>query len=227
MLKILQARLQQFVNRELTEAQAVFRKGRGIRDQIANIHWIIEKASTSRNHILLLYWLCQSLWLCESLWMMIAAMKLKAAPWKKRKKVKVKSFSLSDSRWLRELSPTRLLHPWDFPGKNSGMSCHFLLQGIFLTQGLNQGLLHSRKTLYLGKKVMTNLDSILKSRDITLLTKVHIVKAMIFLVVLYGYESWTIKIAECWWTDAFDLLCWRRLLRVSWTAMRSKHVILK
>ena len=74
---------------------------------------------------------------------------------------------------------------------------------------------------------MTNLDSILKSRDIMLPTKVHLVKAMAFPVVMYGCESWTIKKAECWRIDAFELWCWRRLLRVPWTARRSNHSILK
>ena len=74
---------------------------------------------------------------------------------------------------------------------------------------------------------MTNLDSALKSRDITLLTKVCIVKAMVFPVVMYGCESWTIKKTECQRTDAFELWCWRRLLRVPWTAKRSKQSILK
>ena len=74
---------------------------------------------------------------------------------------------------------------------------------------------------------MINLDSILKSRDITLPTKIHLVKAMVFLVVMYGCESWTIKKAERQRTDAFELWCWRRLLRVSWTAMRSNLSILK
>ena len=74
---------------------------------------------------------------------------------------------------------------------------------------------------------MTNLDSILKSRDITLSTKVHLVKAMVFPVVMYGYESWTIKKVECRRTDAFELWCWRRLLRVPWTARRSNQSILK
>ena len=74
---------------------------------------------------------------------------------------------------------------------------------------------------------MTNLDSILKRRDITLPTKVHLVKAMIFLVVIYGCESWTIKKAECQRIDAFELWCWRRLLRVPWTARRSNQSILK
>ena len=84
-----------------------------------------------------------------------------------------------------------------------------------------------KRCLLLGRKAMTNLDSILKSRDITLLTKVHLVKAMVFPVVMYGCESWTIKKAEHWRTDAFDLWCWRRLLRVPWTARRSNQYILK
>ena len=73
---------------------------------------------------------------------------------------------------------------------------------------------------------MTNLDSILKSRDITLPTKVHLVKAIVFPVVMYGNESWTIKKAECRRIDAFELCCWKRLLRVPWIARRSKHLIL-
>ena len=83
------------------------------------------------------------------------------------------------------------------------------------------------RRLLLGRKVMTNLDSILKSRDITLPTKVHLVKAMILLVVMYGWESWTIKKAERQRIDAFELWCWRRLLRVPWTARRSNQSILK
>ena len=84
-----------------------------------------------------------------------------------------------------------------------------------------------KRHLLLGRKVMTNLDSILKSRDITLSTKVHLVKAMAFPVVMYVCESWTIKKAECQRIDAFELWCWRRLLRVSWTARRSNQSILK
>ena len=79
----------------------------------------------------------------------------------------------------------------------------------------------------LGRKVMTNLDSIWKSRDITLPTKVRLVKAMVFPVVMYGYESWTVKKAECRRIDAFEVWCWRRLLRVPWTARRSNQSILK
>ena len=81
--------------------------------------------------------------------------------------------------------------------------------------------------LLLGRKVMTNLDSILKSRDITLSTKIHLVKAMVFPVVMYGCESWTVKKAEHRRTDAFELWCWRRPLRVPWTARRSNQSILK
>ena len=84
-----------------------------------------------------------------------------------------------------------------------------------------------RRCLLLGIKVMTNLDSILKSRDITLLTKVCLVKAMVFPVVMYGCESWTVKKAERQRIDAFELWCWRRLLKVSWTAMRSNLSFLK
>ena len=84
-----------------------------------------------------------------------------------------------------------------------------------------------KRCLLLGRKVMTNLDSILKSRDITLLTKVLLVKAMVFPVVVYGCESWTIKKAERWRIDAFELWCLRRLLRIPWTARRSNQSILK
>ena len=84
-----------------------------------------------------------------------------------------------------------------------------------------------KRRLLFGRKVMTNLDSIFKSRDITLPTKVHLVKAMVFPVVMHGCESWTVKKAERWRIDAFELWCWRRLLRVPWTARRSNQSILK
>ena len=84
-----------------------------------------------------------------------------------------------------------------------------------------------KRHLLLGRKPMTNLDSVLKSRDFTLPTKVHLVKAMAFLVVMYGCENWTVKKAECLRIDAFELWCWRRLLRVPWTARRSNLSILK
>ena len=84
-----------------------------------------------------------------------------------------------------------------------------------------------KRCLLLGRKVMTNLDSLLKSRDITLPTKIRLVKALVLPIVMYGYESWTIKKAECRRLDASELWCWRRLLRVPWTARRSNQSILK
>ena len=84
-----------------------------------------------------------------------------------------------------------------------------------------------RRRLLLGRKAMTKLDSVLKSEDVTLMTKVHVVKTVVFPVVLYGCESWAIKKAECQRTNAFKLWCWRRLLRVSWTARRSNQSVLK
>ena len=84
-----------------------------------------------------------------------------------------------------------------------------------------------KRRLRLGRKAMTNLDSIFKSRNVTLPTKVHLVKAMVFPVVMYGSEGWMIKKAECQRIDAFELWCWRRLLRVPWTARRSNQSILK
>ena len=84
-----------------------------------------------------------------------------------------------------------------------------------------------KRCFFLGRKAMTNLDSILENRDITLPTKVHLVKAMVFPVVMYGYESWTLKKLEHQRIDAFELWCWRRFLRVPWTARRSNQSILK
>ena len=102
----------------------------------------------------------------------------------------------------------------------------FILGGSKITA--DGGCSHEiKRHLLLGRKAMTNLDSILKSKDITLPTKVHLVKAMVFPVVMYGCESWTIKKAECRRTDAFELWCWRRLLSASWTARRSNQSILK
>ena len=103
---------------------------------------------------------------------------------------------------------------------------HWLILGSKITED-GDGSHEIKRCLLLGRKVMTNLDSILKSRDITLLTKVHLVKAMGFSVVMYRCESWTIKKAECKRIDAFEPWCWRRLLRVPWTARRSSQSILK
>ena len=102
----------------------------------------------------------------------------------------------------------------------------FILGGSKITTDVDCGR-EIERCLLLGRKAMTNLDSILKSRDITLPTKVHLVKAMVFPVVMYGCESWTIKKTECRRIDASELWCWRRLLRVPWTARRSNQSILK
>ena len=109
---------------------------------------------------------------------------------------------------------------------NNGNSERFILGGSKITA--DGDCLHEiKRLLLLGGKPMTNLDSILKSRDITFPMNVHLVKAMVFPVIMYGYESWTIKKAEPWRIDAFELWCWRRLLRVPWTARRSNQSILK
>ena len=110
--------------------------------------------------------------------------------------------------------------------RNSGNSADFIFLGSkFTADGDCSNEI--KKCLLLGRKFMTSLDSIFKSRDITLPTKVRLVKAMVFPVVMYGCESWTIKKAECQRIDAFELWCWRRLLRVPWTARRSSLSILK
>ena len=102
---------------------------------------------------------------------------------------------------------------------------HFLgLQNQYVDSDCSHKI---KRCLFLGRMVMSNLDSVLKSKDITLLTKVHIVKAMVFPVVVCGRENWTIKKAECWGIEAFELQCWRRILTVPWTAKRSNRSILK
>ena len=115
---------------------------------------------------------------------------------------------------------------WQIDGEIVETVADFILRGSKITA--DGDCSHEiKRLLLLGRKVMTNLESIFKSRDITLSTKVHLVKAMVFPVVIYGYESWTIKKAECQKIDAFELWCWRRLLRVLWTARRSNQSILK
>ena len=115
---------------------------------------------------------------------------------------------------------------WQIDGEMMEIMPGFILLGSKITA--DGDCSHEiKRCLLLGRKVMTNLDSILKSRDITLPTKVCLVKAMVFPVVMYGCESWTIKKVECQRIDAFELWCWRRLLRVPWTARRSNQSILK
>ena len=115
---------------------------------------------------------------------------------------------------------------WQIDGETMETVTDFIFLGSKITAGGDYSHEVKRHLLF-GRKAMTNLDSILKSRDIILPTKVHIVKAMVFPVVMYGCESWTIKKAEHRRTDAFELWCWRRFLRVTWTARRSNQSILK
>ena len=161
------------MNKELPDVQAGFRKGRGTRDQIANIRWVIEKARELQKNIYLCFIHYAKAFNCEDhnkLWKVLKEMGIPSAD--------------GDCR-------------------------------------------HEIRCLLLGRKTVTNVDSALKSRDITLLTKVHVVKAMVFPVVIYGCENWTIKKAERQRIDAFELWCWRRLLRVVWTEMRSNQSILR
>ena len=115
---------------------------------------------------------------------------------------------------------------WQTDGETMETVTYFIFGGSKITA--NGDCSHEvRRCLLLGRKVMTNLDSMLKIRDITLPTKVYIVKALVFLLVMYGCEGWTIRKAECQRIDAFELWCWRRLLRVYWTKSRSNQSILK
>ena len=115
---------------------------------------------------------------------------------------------------------------WEIDGETVETVADFILGGCKITS--DGDCSHEiKRRLLLGRKVMTNLDSIFKRRDITFPTKVHLVKAMVFPVVIYGCDSWTVKKAERRRIDAFELWCWRRLLRVPWTARRSNQSILK
>ena len=115
---------------------------------------------------------------------------------------------------------------WQIDGETVVTAADFIFWGSKITT--DGDCSHEiKRRLLLGRKVMTNLDSILKSRDITLTTKIRLVKAMVFPIVMYGCESWTVKKAERWRIDAFELWCWRRFLRVPWTARRSNQSILK
>ena len=130
--------------------------------------------------------------------------------------------------WAGRLFPTKIMESgpitsWEIDGETVSDS---IFGGSKITA--DGDCSHEiKRRLLLGRKVMTNLDSIFKSRDITLQNKVRLVKAMVFPVVMYGCESWTMKKAECRRIDAFELWCWRRLLRVPWTARRSNQSILK
>ena len=115
---------------------------------------------------------------------------------------------------------------WEIDGETEETVSDFIFLGSKITA--DGDCSHEiKRRLLLGRKIMTNLDNILKSRDITLPTKVHLIKAMVFPMVMYACESWTLKKAECQRVDAFELWCWRRLLRVPWTVRRSNGSILK
>uniref|UniRef100_A0A8B9WB27 Reverse transcriptase domain-containing protein n=1 Tax=Bos mutus grunniens TaxID=30521 RepID=A0A8B9WB27_BOSMU len=316
MLKILQARLQQYVNHELTDVQAGFRKGRGTRDQIDNICWIIEKAREFQKDI---YFCCIDY---AKAFDCVDHNKL----WKILKEMEIPDHltCLLRNLYAGQEAIVRTGHgttDWFQIGKGVHQGCilspclfNFYAEYIMRNTGLEEGqagikiagrninnlgyaddttlmaeseeelksllmkvkeeseeaglklniqkskimasgpitsrqidgetvsdfiFLGSKITvdgdcsheikrhLFLGRKVMTNLDSILKSRDITLPTKVRLVKAMVFPVVMYECESWTVKKAEHQKIDIFELWCWRRLLRVLWTSRRSKQSFLK
>ena len=120
---------------------------------------------------------------------------------------------------------SNLITSWEIDGGTMERVTNFIFRGFKITADGDCSY-EIKRCLHLGRKAMTNLDSILKSRDITLPTKVHLIRNMVFSVVMYGCEVWTIKKAERWRIDAFELWCWRRLLRLPWTA-RSHHSILK
>ena len=319
MLKILQARLQQYVNRELPDVQAGFRKGRGTRDQIANIRWIMEKAREFQKNIYFCFIDYAKAFDCvdhNKLWKILKEMGIPdhlicllrnlyagqeatvrtghgTTDWFQIGKgvhqgcilspclfnfyaeyimrnagleeaqagIKIAGRNINNLRYAddttlmaeseEELKSLLMkvkeesekvglklniqkmkimasgpITSWEIDGETVETVSDFIFGGSKITA--DGDCSHEiKRRLLLGRKVMTNLDSIFKSRDITLPTKVRLVKAMVFPVVMYGCESWTVKKAERRRIDAFELWCWRRLLRVPWTARRSNQSILK
>ena len=143
-------------------------------------------------------------------------------------KVKEESekFGLKLNIQKTKIMASGLITSWEIDGETVETVSYFIFGGSKITA--DGDCSHEiKRRLLLGRKVMTNLDSIFKSRDITLPIKVRLVKAMVFPVVMYGCESWTVKKADCQRFNAFELWCWRRLLRVPWTARRSNQSILK
>ena len=131
-------------------------------------------------------------------------------------------FSIQKTKFMAS-SP---ITSWQIDGKTMETVTDFIFLGSKITSDADY--IHEiKRSLLLGRKAMTNINSILKSRDITLPTKVHLIKAMVFPAVMYECESWTIKKAECRRIDAFELWCWRRLLRVPWTTKRSNQSVLR
>ena len=320
MLKILQARLQQYVNCELPDVQAGFRKGRGTRDQIANICWITQKARAFQKNIyfcfndyakafdcvdhnkLVLSKILQEMGIPDHLtcllrnlyagqeatvrtghettdWFQIGKgvrqacilspclfnlyaeyIMRNAGLEEAQAGIKIAGRNINNLRYaddtilMREseelksllmkvkeesekvclklnIQKTKIMASgpitsWQIDGETMETVVDFIFGGSKITA--DGDCSHEiKRRLLLERKVMTNLDSILKSRDITLPTKVSLVKAMVFPVVMYGCESWTIKKAEHRRIDAFELWCWRRLLRFPWTERRSNQSILK
>ena len=137
---------------------------------------------------------------------------------------RVKKLLKSQNFQNKDIAPG-LITSWQIDGETTETVRDFIFSGSKITA--DGDCSHEiKRCLLLGRKAMTNLDNMLKSRDITLPTKAHLVKAMVFPVVMYGCENWTIKKAECQRIDAFELWCWRRVLRVPWTARRSIQSIL-
>uniref|UniRef100_A0A4W2C205 RNA-directed DNA polymerase n=1 Tax=Bos indicus x Bos taurus TaxID=30522 RepID=A0A4W2C205_BOBOX len=316
MLKILQARLQQYVNHELPDVQAGFRKGRGTRDQIANICWIMEKAREFQKNIYFCFidyakafdcvdhnklwtilkemgipdhltcllrnvyagqeatvrtghgttdWfqiekgVCQGCILSPCLFNFYAEYIMRNAGLEEtRAGIKIAGRNINNLRYADDttlmaeseeelksllmkvkvesekvglklnIQKTKIMASgpitsWEIDGATVS---DFIFWGSKITA--DGDCSHEIKRCFLlGRKVMTNLDSIFKGRDITLPTKIRLVKAMVFPVIMYGCESWTVKKAERRRIDAFELWCWRGLLRVPWTARRSNKSILK
>uniref|UniRef100_A0A670K8R9 ribonuclease H n=1 Tax=Podarcis muralis TaxID=64176 RepID=A0A670K8R9_PODMU len=319
MLKILQGRLKQYVDRELPEVQAGFRRGRGTRDQIANMRWIMEKAREFQKDIYFCFIDYAKAFDCvdhSKLWQVLKEMGVpdhlicllrnlyvgqeatvrtgygttdwfkigkgvrqgcilspclfnlyaefimrKAGLDESQAGIKIAGRNINNLRYADDttlmaeseeelknllmrvkeesakyglklnikktkIMATGPITSWQIEGEEMEAVRDFIFLGSMITADGDSS--HEiKRRLLLGRKAMANLDNIFKSRDITLPTKVRIVKAMVFPVVMYGSESWTIKKADRRRIDAFELWCWRRLLRVPWTARRSNASILK
>uniref|UniRef100_A0A670J8F8 ribonuclease H n=1 Tax=Podarcis muralis TaxID=64176 RepID=A0A670J8F8_PODMU len=319
MLKILQGRLKQYVDRELPEVQAGFRRGRGTRDQIANMRWIMEKAREFQKDIYFCFIDYAKAFDCvdhSKLWQVLKEMGVpdhlicllrnlyvgqeatvrtgygttvwfkigkgvrqgcilspclfnlyaeyimrKAGLDESQAGIKIAGRNINNLRYADDttlmaeseeelknllmrvkeesakyglklnIKKTKIMATgpityWQIEGEEMEAVRDFTFLGSMITADGDSS--HEiKRRLLLGRRAMTGLDSILRSRDVTLPTKVRIVKAMVFPVVMYGSESWTIKKADRRRIDAFELWCWRRLLRVPWTARRSNASILK
>ena len=239
------------MNHELPDVQAGFRKGRGTRDQIANISWItIKKAREFQKNIYFCLFNIYAEYIMRNTGLEEAQAGIKISgrninnlryaddtirmtereEGQQRLLMKVKEESEKVDLKLNiqktKIVASGTLTPWEIDGETVETVSDFILGGSKITA--DGDCSHEiKRRLLLGRKVMTNLDSIFNSRDVTLPTKVHLVKATVFPVVTYGCQSWTVKKAEHRRTDAFELWCWRRLLRVPWTVRRSNQSILK